>query len=120
MRNGHLTGTLTTANIQEFTEIGGRIIEIYEREVDIEFFKTSPFEGFIGKLFNIRNIYKIEVTVGKTKLIKDACNGTYAQTFSKDTDYVRESIIKNEWKEKMIKELLTMGKYPIITLSQNV
>ena len=43
--------TLTSVDIEEFIQIGEKIIEIYEGVFYREKFKVNFFERFIGKLF---------------------------------------------------------------------
>ena len=55
LRNGYITDTLTSVDIQEIVKIGGKIIEIYEGVIYQENFKTPPFRKFIKELFDLRN-----------------------------------------------------------------
>ena len=54
MRNGYIIDTLTSVDIQEIVEIGGKVIEIYEGVVYRENFKVSPFRKVIDILFKLR------------------------------------------------------------------
>ena len=46
MRNGYITDTLTSVDIQEIVEIGGKVFQIYEGVFYRENFKVSPFRHF--------------------------------------------------------------------------
>ena len=50
MRNGYIIDTLTSVDIQEIVEIGGRVIELYEGVIHRKNFKISPFRKVIEKL----------------------------------------------------------------------
>ena len=50
MRNGYINDTLTTVEIREIVNIGGKVIEIYEVVLYRENFKISPFRKVIGKV----------------------------------------------------------------------
>ena len=58
MRNGYIIDHLTSVDIHEFVEIGGKVIEIYEGVIYRENFKVSPFRKVIAKLFALRQKYK--------------------------------------------------------------
>ena len=60
LRNGYITDTLTSVDIQEIVKNGGKIIEIYEGVIYRENFKTPPFRKFIKELFDLRKKYKNE------------------------------------------------------------
>ena len=60
MRNGYITDTLTSVDIQEIIKIGGKLIEIYEGPIYRENFKISPFRKVIEKIFVLRQKYKDE------------------------------------------------------------
>ena len=60
LRNGYIIDTLTSVDIQEIVEIGGKVIEIYEGVIYRENFKVSPFRKVIDKLFAFRQKYKDE------------------------------------------------------------
>ena len=44
MRIGYITKVLTSVDIQEIVQIGGKIIEIYESVIYRENYKVSPFK----------------------------------------------------------------------------
>ena len=46
--------TLTSVDIEEFMQTGGKIIEIYEGVFYREKFKVNVFERFNGKLFELK------------------------------------------------------------------
>ena len=54
MRNGYITQTLTTVDIQEIVKIGGKVIEIYEGVIYRETSKMNTFEKVIDKLLVLR------------------------------------------------------------------
>ena len=58
MRNGYIIDTLTSLDIQEIVEIGGKVIEIYEGVIYRENFKISPFRKDLEKLFALRRKYE--------------------------------------------------------------
>ena len=51
IRNGYIIDHLTSVDIQETVEIGGKVIEIYEGVIYREIFKVSAFRKRIDKLF---------------------------------------------------------------------
>ena len=51
MRNGFISDTLTSVDIQEIVKIGGKVIEIYAGVIYRENFKVSPCREEIEKLF---------------------------------------------------------------------
>ena len=51
MRNGYIIDTLTSVDICEIVNMGGKVIEIYEGVVYRENFKISPFREIMGKFF---------------------------------------------------------------------
>ena len=54
MRNGYIIDTLTSVDIQEIVEIGGKVVGIYEGVIYRENFKISPFRKVMEKLFVLR------------------------------------------------------------------
>ena len=60
MRKGYIIDTLTSVDIQEIVEIGGKVIEIYEGVIYRENFELSPFGKVKDKIFASRQKYKIE------------------------------------------------------------
>ena len=78
MRNGYIFDTLTSLDIQEMVEIGGKVIEIDEGVIYRENFKISPFRKVIEKFFAFRQKYKDEkndLMQGLVKLIMDSLHG---------------------------------------------
>ena len=51
MRNGYITDTLTSVDIKEILQIGGKLIGIYEGVKYKENFKVIPSKRVNGKLF---------------------------------------------------------------------
>ena len=52
MRNGYIIDTLTSVDICEIINFGGKVIESYEGVIYRENFKISPFRKIIEKLFD--------------------------------------------------------------------
>ena len=68
--NGYITQVLTSVDIQEIVEIGGRVIEIYKGVIYREKFKNNPFAKVIYNLFALRQKYKDEGNDVKHLLVK--------------------------------------------------
>ena len=60
MRNGYITDTLTSVDIQEYVKTSGRVIEVFEGDICRENFKISPLRKVIEKLFPLGQKYKDE------------------------------------------------------------
>ena len=60
MRNGYIIDMLTSVDICEIVQMGGKVIEIYEGVIYRENFKISPFRKVIEKLFDLRQKCKDE------------------------------------------------------------
>ena len=60
MRNGCNLDYLTSVDIQEIVENGGKVIENYEGVIYREFFIVSPFRKVFDNLFALRQNYKDE------------------------------------------------------------
>ena len=58
LRNGYIIDTLSSVDVQEIVEMGGKFVEIYEGVIYRENFKISPFRKVIEKLFALRKKYK--------------------------------------------------------------
>ena len=86
MRNGYIIDTLTSVDIQEIVEIGGKLIEIYEGVVYRQNFKLSPFRNVIDKLFALRQIYKDERNDVMHLLVKLLMNSLYGENIRKDIE----------------------------------
>ena len=86
MRNGYILGTLTSVDICEIVEIGGRVIEIYEGDIYRENFKISPFGKVIEKLFALTQKYEDEHNDLMQKLVKLIMNSLYGVQIRKDID----------------------------------
>ena len=86
LRNGYITDTLTSVDIQEIVKIGGKVIEIYEGVIYRENFKTPPFRKFIKELFDLRKKYKDEGNDILQNLVKLIMNSIYGQTIRKDIE----------------------------------
>ena len=55
MRNGYVIDTLTSVDVGEIVEIGGKVIENYKGVIYRKKFKISLFGGVIEKLFASRH-----------------------------------------------------------------
>lgn len=83
-RNGKITDTLTSVDIQEIVRSGGTILKIYEGIVYENNFKISPFKSYIEKLFNQRLEAKKQKDEVQDSLIKLLMNSLYGKTVQKD------------------------------------
>ena len=105
LRNGYITDTLTSVDIQEIVKIGGKVIEIYEGVIYRENFKTPPFRNFIKDLFDLRLKYKKEGEEILQEMVKLIMNSIYGQTIRKDIDdeYLckSEQWMKTEFDERV-------------------
>ena len=86
MRNGYITDTLTSVDIQETVKIGGKVVEIYEGVIYRENFKITPFRKVIGKLFALRQKYKDEGNDVMQLLVKLLMNSFYGEQIRKDIE----------------------------------
>ena len=84
MRNGYITQVLTSVDIQEIVEIGGKVIQIYEGVIYRENFKVSPFEVIIDELFAFRKKYKDEGNDVMQLLVELIMNALYGEFLRKD------------------------------------
>ena len=66
MRNGYITDTLTSIDICEVVEMGGKVIRIYEDVKYQENFKISSFRKVIENIFTLGRKY----TDGKNHLMQ--------------------------------------------------
>ena len=60
MRIGYIIQTLTSVDIEEIVQIGGKVIEIYEAVIYWENFEVSPFRKVIDELFVLRQKHNDE------------------------------------------------------------
>ena len=79
MRNGYITQTLTSVDIQEIVKIGGEGIEIYEGVICRENFTINPSEKVIDNLFALRQKYKDEGNEVMQLLVKLIMNALYRE-----------------------------------------
>ena len=86
MRNGYITDTLTSVDIQEIVKIGGEIVEIFEGVIYRENFKVPPFRKVIDKLFALRQKYKDENNDVMQLLVKLLMNILYGEQIRKDIE----------------------------------
>ena len=84
MRNGYITQTLTSVDIQEIVKIDCKVIEIYEGVIYRENFKINPFEEVIDKLFALRQKYKDEGNEVIQLLVKLIMNALYGEFLRND------------------------------------
>ena len=84
MRNGYIIDTLTSVDIQEIVEIGGKVVEIYEGVIYQENFKVSLFRKVIDKLFALRQKNKDENIDVMRLLVKLLMNSLYGENIRKD------------------------------------
>ena len=63
MPNGYIIDTLTSVDIEEFVNIGGKVIEIYEGVIYGENFEISPSRKFMEKLFALDENIKMKVKI---------------------------------------------------------
>ena len=83
MRNGYITQIMTSVDIQEIVEIGGKVIQIYEGVIYRENYKVSPFKKVINKLFELQK-YKEENNEVMQILVKLIMNSLYGYFLRKD------------------------------------
>ena len=106
MRNGYIIDTLTSVDIQEIVNIGGKVIEIYEGVIYREIFKISPFRKVIEKLFGLRKKYKDEKKDLMQRLVKLIMNSLYGVQIRKDINksyYCKsENWMKTEFDENVL------------------
>ena len=86
MRNGYITDTLTSVDIQEIVKIGGRVIEIYKSVIYREKFKVSPFRKVIDKLSALRQKYKDENNEVMQWLVNLLMNSLLGENIRKDIE----------------------------------
>ena len=86
MRNGYITDTLTSVDIQEIVKIGAKVIQIYEGIIYKKNFKVSPFRKVIDKLFALRQKYKDEGNEVMQLLVKLLMNSLYGEQIRKDIE----------------------------------
>ena len=86
MRNGYIVDVLTSVEIQEIVEIGGKVIEVYEGGIYREEFEVSPFKEVIDLLFERRQNYKDENNDVMQLLVKLITNSLYGEQSRKDIE----------------------------------
>ena len=112
MRNGYIIDTLTSVDIQEIVENGGKVIEIHEGVSYRENFKVSPFRKVIEKLFALRQKYTDEKNDLMQGLVKLIMNSLYRVQLRRD---INESYYCNSetWmKTEFEKNVLDYWKLP--------
>ena len=86
MRNGYVVDTLTSVDIQQIVQIGGKVEEIYESVIYREKFGVSPFRKLIDKLFALRQKYKKEKDDVMQILVKLLMNSLFGENIRKDIE----------------------------------
>ena len=86
MRNGYIIDLLTSLDIQEIIETGGKVIEIFEGVIYRENFRVSPFRNVIENLFALRQSYKDEINDVMQLLVNFLLNSLYGEQIRKDIE----------------------------------
>ena len=86
LRNGYITDTLTSVDIEEIVKIRGKVIEVHEGVLYRKNLKESPFKEFINNLFELRAKYKSEGEDILQEMVKLIMNSLYGQTIRKDIE----------------------------------
>ena len=86
MRNGYVLEHLTTVDLEEIIEIGGKVLKIYEGVIYRKNFKVSPFRKVIDKVFALRQKYKGESNEVRRLLIKLILNSLYGEQIGKNIE----------------------------------
>ena len=106
MRNGYMTDTLTSVDIQEIVKIGGKVVELYEGVIYRENFKISPFIKVFEKLFALGQKYKAEkndLMQALVKLIMNSLNGVQIRRVVNESYYCKsEAWMKTEFDENVL------------------
>ena len=82
--NGYITQVLTSVDIQEIIEIGGRVIQRFEGVIYRENFQVSPFEKIIDELFALRLKCKNEGNGVMQLLVKLIMNTLHGEFLRKE------------------------------------
>ena len=123
MRNGYIIDYLTSVDIQEIVNIGGKVVQIYEGVLYKESFKINPFRKVIDILFALRQKYKDENNDVMQLLVKLLMNSLYGENIRQDleekfacesevwkqTEYDKR--VKDYWNEQKI-----IGKYEVLII----
>ena len=106
MRNGHITQTWTSVDIQEIVKIGGKVIQINEGVIYRKDYKVSPFKKVIDKLFELRQKYKEENNEVMQLLVKLTMNSFYGEFLRKDIlksyQCISEMWMQTEYDERLL------------------
>ena len=106
MRNGYIVDTLTSLDIQEIVQIGGKVVDNYEGVIYRENFKVSPFRKVIEKLFALRQKYKDEkndLMQGLVKLIMNSLHGVQIRKDINESYFCKsETWMKTEFDENVL------------------
>ena len=86
MRNGYIIELLTSVDIRQIVQIGGKVIEIYGGVIYREKFDPSPFKKVVDKLFAVRQNYKKENNEVMHLLVKLILNSLYGEQIRKDIE----------------------------------
>ena len=96
-RNGVISDTLTSVDIQEIVRAGGTIINIYQGIVYERNMEKNPFNRFIKRLFDQRLKYKKEENEVGSNLVKLLMNSLYGKTVQKDINTKLHVWITQTW-----------------------
>ena len=84
MMNGYNIEWITSVEIQEIFNLGGKVIKIYEGVICKEDFQTPPFTKEIEILFNVKQKNKDEGNDIVEKLVKLLMNSLYGENLRTD------------------------------------
>ena len=105
MRRGYIIDTITSVDICEIIEVGGKVIKIYEGVIYRENFKISPFRKPIEKLFALRQKYKDEkndLMQGLVKIIMNSLYGVQIRRDANESSYCKlETWMKTKFDENV-------------------
>ena len=118
MRNGYIIDTLTSVDICELVQIGGKVVQIYEGVTYRKNFKISPFKKVIENLFALRQKYKDEKNDLMQGLVKLIMNSLYEVQICRDINGYcfckSETWMKTEFDENVLEYWkLPSGNYNV-------
>ena len=86
MRNGYITETFTSVDIQEIVKLGGVVFENFEGVFYRKNYKVSPFRSVIDKFFGFRQKYKDKNNDVIQLLVKLQMNCLYGEQIRRDIE----------------------------------
>ena len=86
MRTGYIIYTLTSVDIQEIVNFGGKVIETFEGVIYRENFKVFPIKKVIDNLFELRQKYKDENNEVMQMFVNLIMNSLYGEQKRKDIE----------------------------------